>query len=271
MSAVQSSQADAAANVRDVSWSYNIGLNVRYPVIERYSVTASLGYGLIDYTQTGGQPLVNLSNYTANLGLFYILNEQRDLFFSYRFRFEPSSKSTSDTDNALMFGVSGKIYGEINGSLSVGYQVRSPHGFLYNGQTLGNEGSMTASGSLTWTANKKLSFTGSISKDFTTTSLDATTDTTAVSLDAAYAMNARLSAGTGIGAGTSLFLGPLGQIPNTNTQRRDYYFSWNANVSYSMGEHLHATLAYGFFKNWSNLGLATFIRNNFSLSLSSRW
>lgn len=272
LSAARTSQADAAANTLDQSWAYNVGLNLHYPVIERYSLTGSLGYGYIDYSKTANQPLVNLSSYTGTLGLFYILSEMRDVFVNYRWRYEEASANTGTTDDALMFGVSGKIIWEINGSVSLGYQTRTPHG-IETGTTVPaeSESDWTASASATWTANRKLTFTGSLSRDFSTTSLDATTDTTAASLDATYAVNARLSAGTGVGGGESRFLGPLGLIPSTDIQRRDYYFTWNASVSYSLNQHLHATLTYGFFKNWSNLGLATFDRNSLTLMLSSRW
>ena len=128
LSAQRASQADVAVNLYDTSWNYSLGLNLHYPVIERYSFALSLNYGLIDYTDTGGQPLVNLSTYSASLSLFYILSEQRDLFATYRYRLEDSSATTSTTDEAISLGVNGKILWEINGSLSVGYELRTPRG-----------------------------------------------------------------------------------------------------------------------------------------------
>ena len=104
LSAQRSSQADAAANARDESWNYSTGLNLRYPVIERYAFTASLGYGLLDYVNKGDLPLVNLSTYTATTGLFYVLTDDRDLFADYRYRYEQTSASEGSVDNALWPG-----------------------------------------------------------------------------------------------------------------------------------------------------------------------
>src|SRR6185312_13991548 len=101
--------------------------------------------------------------------------------------------------------------------------------------------------------------------------LDATTDTSALAVDVTYAANARLSGTTAVGLGMSDFLGPLGLVPGTDTQRRDYYFTWNAGISYNLNQHLHTSLTYTYFRNWSNLALATFDRNSLTLSLSTRW
>ena len=277
LNAVRSSQTDAAVNLYTTSWNYNASLNLHYPVIDRYSLAGTLSYGLLDYTKTSGQPLVNLSTYSSSLSLFYILSEQRDLFASYNYSYQESSSSTSTTDDGLNLGVHGKVFWEINGSLSVGYMIRDPHGIVaadIAAAAVAPEGSitdLTASASLNWNFNRKLAFTGSLSKSLSTTATDATTDTLAASLDATYSINARLSAATGIGGGENRFFGPGGLLMGTDVERRDYYFTWNANVSYTFSERLHASLSYAYFKNWSNLGFATFVRNSLTLTLSSRW
>ena len=76
LNAVRSSQTDAAVNLYTTSWNYNASLNLHYPVIDRYSLAGTLSYGLLDYTKTSGQPLVNLSTYSSSLSLFYILSER---------------------------------------------------------------------------------------------------------------------------------------------------------------------------------------------------
>ncbi len=270
--AVRSSQEDATVNLHTESWNYNANLNVKYPVIDRYSLSESFNYGLLDYVQKGNQPLVNLSTLSSSTSLYYVLSEERDLSATYRYRFEQSSSNTSTTDNALTFGVSGKVFWEINGSINIGWQIRTPSGTPESGVPLtGSFEDWTASGSLTWALNRKVTFTSSLSNDYATTATDATTETTAVTLDATYAYNAKISINANTGVGENRFLGPGGLITGTDIERRDYYFTYGAGTGYSFGERLKLSLSYTYFKNWSNLSFAAFTRNSVTLSLSTRW
>jgi hypothetical protein len=272
LSATRSSQTDASVNLYTTDWNYSASLNVHYPVIDRYSLAGTFSYGYLDYTEKGGQPLDDLSTYSSSLSLFYILSDERDLFATYRYRYEQSSSDTSTIDNALSLGVHGKVFWEINGSLSAGYQVREPEGIASTtAAPETSDSAFTANASVSWNANRRLSFTASLSKDFETTATDATTDTTASTLDVNYAYNASLSAAAGVGAGENDFLGVGGLIAGTDEDRRDYYFTSNASVNYTFTERLHVSLAYVFFRNWSNLGFASFTRDTLTLSLSSRW
>jgi hypothetical protein len=272
LSAQRTSQADVAVNLYDTSWNYSVGLNLHYPVIERYSFALSLNYGLLDYTDKGGQPLVNLATYSASLSLFYILSEQRDLFATYRYRLEESSATTSTADQGLSLGVNGKIIWEINGSLSVGYELRTPRGFAQAGTDADSEfGDFWVTGTANWAANRKLAFSGSLSRDFSTTATGATTVTTSGTLDATWSQNARLSFNAGVGGGINQFYGPFGLLPNSTRERRDYYFTWHTGVNYTFNSHLSASLTYTYFQNWSNLAFAAFDRNSVTLTLSSHW
>ncbi len=272
LSAQRSSQADAAVNLHTTSWSYNFGLNLHYPVIERYSLTATLSYGLLDYTETGGQPLVNLGTISATLGIFYILSEERDVFANYRFRSGSSSDGTTSTDNGISLGVNGRLIWEIHGSLSVGYDLHGDQGISDGGVNNNSTNrNYWVTGSSNWNFNRKLSFTGSVSRDFSTTATNATTETTTGTLDANYAYNARLTANAGIGGGLNQFLGPFGLIPGTNKQRTDYYFTYHFGTTYTFNSHLSIGLSYLFFENWSNLDFASFQRRSYTLTITSHW
>jgi hypothetical protein len=271
-SATRSSQADAAAGVHDVSWDYTTGLNLHYPVIERYSLTGSVSYGQLDYTQTSGQALVNLDTYTADVGLFYVLSDARDLSISYRYRDEASTDNTSTVDNALLFGVYDQLFGQIHGSLVVGLQRRAGPSEETAGVTSsGDYDDITATATAIWNLTRQNVLTGTLSRDFTTTSTNATTDTTEATLDLTRAFNAKLSANVGVGGGENQFLGPFGFLPDTTIERRDYYFTWNAGVNYIWSDHLKVSLAYTYLRNWSNLAFATFDRGTYTVTLASRW
>ena len=267
LGAQRQSRADVAVNLRDTSWSYNAGLNFKYPVIERYSLSGSLGYGLIDYSNR--VLFTNLATYSANLDLYYVLSDARDLFGGYRYRYSQSTANTYDVDHALTAGVSGKVIGPLNGSLRLGYQIRQDHAAKVTTYP-----AFTAAGSLTWDINRKLSSTLSLSKDFSTTATDISLDQNTADLGVQYAMNSKFSITGGVSAGLTDYLGRLGVVNATivgSPQRRDEYFSWNAGVNYTLSQHLKASLAYSFYENWSNLDYAVFSRNNWTLTISSRW
>ncbi|MGH7995527.1 MAG: outer membrane beta-barrel protein [Opitutaceae bacterium] len=270
--AARTSQTDVAANVHDVSWDYTAELKVKYPVIDRYFLTGSIDGGYLDYIDTGGQPLIDLKTYGASAGLFYVLSDQRDLFASYRIRQEDSSDHTSTTDDALSIGVDGQVIGPIQGSLSAGYQLRYPHGIPLNGPaSQGRYGDWTAEGQLSWAPNPALTFAANLSKDFATTSTNATTDTTGASLNATYVRSKHLSFTSGLGGGLVAFYGPYGLLPDSATERRDRYASWNAGITYQLNSHLQAGVAYNYFRNASNLAFATFPSRSYSATLTSHW
>lgn len=270
--ATRASQADAAAQVHDVSWNYAAGLNLKYPVIDRYSISASANYDYLDYTQTSGTTLVNITTIGASLGVFYILDDAHDLFATYRFRDQLSSDHTSDIDNAILVGVDGQIIGQINGDLQIGIQRRTPYGQPAIGfEPNTGYDDFTGSAGLTWHYNKRLAFKLALNKDFNTTSTNATTDNTTGQLSSTYDYNAQWHAKAGVGGGETRYLGPFGLIGNTGIERRDYDFTWNAGASYSLNEHLHIDFIYTYLRNWSNLALADFTANSWTLTLSTRW
>src|ERR1700722_7524690 len=112
LSVQSENRADVTVNTRDVSWNYDLGLNFQYPVIERYSISGSFDYNRIDYQDQA--LFTNLTTYTENLYLYYILSEQRDLFIDYRLRNSDEADGTYDVDNSLSAGVSGRVYGPFN-------------------------------------------------------------------------------------------------------------------------------------------------------------
>jgi len=275
LSASRSAQADAAANIHDVSWNYAAGLTFKYPVISRYSFSGSLSYGLLDYTDKSGQAnLVDLSTIAASLSLYYILNDEHDLFATYRYRYQEASSSTSSTDDAVMVGVNGKVIWEINGNVSIGYQVRYPKGFDTGGASAGADNPIydwTGSAGLSYSINKKTSLAATASKDFNTSSTDATTDTTSGTLNLNYAYNAKVHATAGLTGGEVEYLGPFGLVVGTDTQRIDYNFGWNVGTGYTYNDHFNVSFAFNYLRNWSNVSVATFSSEGWTLTFGTRW
>jgi len=259
LGAARQSRADSAANLRSESWLYDVALNLKYPVIERYSIAGMVGFSRLDYVNNA--VLVDLDTFSASADLFYVYTSERDLFAGYRFRHGETSTSTAFDDHAFTVGVSGRILPKLNGVARFGYQVRRP-----SGTAEGSYEALTASVAATWNVSRKLGLTAQVAKDFSTTSTNLNVDALTFNLDAKYAMNAKLSFGTGVGYGINDFLG----APGGN--RRDEFFTWNAGLTYRiLDERLSAALMYAYLRNWSTLDYSDFERNSVNLNLSSRF
>jgi len=259
LGAARRSRADSAANIRTESWNYDAGVNFKYPVIERYSVSGSVNYTLLDFIDNS--LLVDLRTYAANLDLFYVYTSERDLVAGYRIRYGETSADTSFYDHAFTAGVSGKILPKVGGNARIGYQIRQPKG----NTTEGEYHSLTASVGATWAASKKLNVSLQASKDFSTSSTNVNIDSTSLNLNANYAIRSKLAVFGGIGFGFNEFLGAPG------AGRRDQFFSWEAGARYTLNSHFSATLTYSYYQNWSSVDFSDFTRNSVNLNLSSKF
>jgi len=265
LTAAKQSRAEPALNTPNTSWNYNAGLNAKYPVIERYTLAAGMGYGLVKYLDNPA--FVDLTTYSANLNLFYILSNERDLFGGYRFRYSETSRLTSDVDHAFNLGLSGRIIPRVNGSVSVGYQVRKPSDDLIRK----SYGSTTAAATVSYAFNKKANLNGQLSKDFSTTALDTTLDSATASLIFQYAYNAKLNFSANVGYGRNEFLGQRGLLFGTDIGREDTSFDWGARIAYTYSQHLALNLGYSRMRNWSNSIIGDYTRSIWSVGASSRW
>lgn len=258
LSTARSSRADPATNIRLTSVSYNAGLFLKYPVIERYSLSGQFTYGKT--RQIDNASLVDLDTYSAGVDLYYVYTSERDLVAGYRFRSTDTSIGTQAYDHSWSAGVSGKLLPKLNGSFRMGYQVRTTPG-IADASTHG----MFLTGSTSWNFDAKTSITGSITKDFSTTATAVNIDTLASSLDLQHTFDVHFSAGLNTGYGHTRFLGELGG------GRHDDYFTWGGNVNYTMREYLKLMLTYTYFRNWSTLSFSDFVRQSVTFTVSTRF
>ena len=271
LGATRQSRADAAVNLRSSTWAYNAGLNLAYPVIERFKLAATLTYA--GTKQIDNTNLVNLATYSAGMSMFYVYNTERDLSTSYRYRRTQTSVSTSTSDHDFSVGMTGRIIRGLNGSVNVGYQFRVPDAST-GGETFHG---LSANGAVSYALNRKASLGAQISKDFSTTSTDSSVDSTAADLTLKYAYSSRWSFNGGLGGGDSRFLGTGGRViisvgppPILGPNRRDTFYHWDAGVSYARSEHMKLSFTYSWFKNWSTTPFADFVRASWNLNLNSQ-
>jgi hypothetical protein len=142
----------------------------------------------------------------ATCTCYYILNEERDFFIDYRARYSGLANGTDDVDNSLSAGVNGRVYGPFNGSIQGGYTVRSTTGGIDSGEY----GDFTASGSLTWNMNRRMTLTADLSRDFSTTATAQSIDSTSVGLTFKDSFTTKASASLQVSGGECRFLGDGG-------------------------------------------------------------
>lgn len=258
--AKRENRADTAINLRTESWNYNAELALRYPVIERYSLAGTFGYGRRDFTDNTS--LVDIDTYSASGDLQYAINSERNFTAGYRFRTTNTSAETTDRDHALLFGVNGKIIPKLNGDVRMGFQRR------YVDRTTGadeSHNSLTASASVVWAINGRFSLTGSASRDFMTIATDASVETTTLGVDAQYALNSKTTAFAGVNYTHLRFL------DTGSAGRSDDGVGFSAGAARVVNDHLKIVASYSYSTNWSTLALSDFNRHVFSLNVTSRW
>jgi hypothetical protein len=266
VSVQRENRADVTVNTRDVSWNYDVGLDFQYPVIERYSITGSFDYNRVDYQDQ--QLFTNLTTYTGNLFLYYILNEQRDLFVNYRLRFSDEATGDFDVDNSLSAGVSGKVYGPFNGSFQIGYETRMMYGGPDNGKEFGN---LTMSGAATWNMNRRMTLTANLSRDYSTTATAQSIESTSAGLIFQDSFTAKASTSLSGSVGENRFLGAEGLVVPGGESRVDTFWDLNAAYFYTVNQHIKLSLSYSYYRSYSTLAYAEFPREQTNMTLSSHW
>lgn len=265
MSVQKQNRADVDVNTRDVSWTYDVGLNFQYPVISRYSISGTLDFDRVNYDDT--QLFTDLTTYTGSLYLFYILNEERDLFINYRYRLSDLASGEHDVDNSLSGGVSGKVVGPFIGSIEVGYETRT----AYDTPGPDNFNNLYASGSTTWNINRRMTLTANLSRDFSTTAEALSVEATSAGLTFQDSFTSKSSATLVGTVGENEFLGSSGLTAPDGGRRTDQFASLSAEYFYTLNQHLKLSISYTYYRNWSTVAYADFPRSQVDLTLASHW
>lgn len=256
INAYRSSRADSAVNLRTQTWNFPLGLNIKYPVNDKFYVTSSSGY--LSRSYSDGSGLLNYTDYTESIDILYVFTSKTDLSLVYRIRVGQTTLDTT-IDQSLMFGLVNQIIPKVNGSFRAGVQRRT----IDRTNDTFTQLSLTAD--LTWTITRKLNIKGVAMRDFSTTAVGGSVDTLSGRLDAAYDFSRKYQANGGLGYGRNLFL-------DGNTQgRRDDFFTWEVGLTVAWSEHLHASASYNYLHNWSSVSFSDFERTGYSLNISSRY
>jgi hypothetical protein len=250
------SRSDSAVNLRTSSWNVPLGLNIRYPINDKFYLTSATGYLARRYVDN--LSLANYKEYSEGVDLYYVYTSKLDLFSGYRLRFVQTSLEPDTYDHWFNFGATGVLVGKLYGTVRVGYQVRQVRG----GESFGG---FDASVALDWKVTRKLSFNGQLTRDYTTIATGLTVDTITASLRADYVFTRKFSTYAGLSFGRNDFLEDL------PPHRRDDLYGWDVGARYKFNEHLSLAATYNYLHNYSTISYSDFERNAFSLEIASRF
>jgi len=258
VSAFRESRSDSAVNLRTNSWNFPLGLNLKYPVNDKYYITSETTYLRRQYVETTS--LANLTDYSQAFDVYYVYTSRLDLIGGYRIRVSKTSVGNDTYDHWFNLGATGGLLAKLNGSLRLGYQIREVGGAGNQSYTHFN-----ALAAIGWPVTRKLNLNGQISRDFNTIATGATVDSTTAALNASYAFTRKIEFTAGVGYGLNHFLG------TPPPQRRDTFATFNLGARYKMNEHLQVGATYTYFRNWSSISFSDFDRQGFAVDVSSRY
>ena len=268
LNAFRISRADGAVNQRTTSWSYPLGLNIKYPINDHLYTTFASSYIHRRYEDLFS--FANYTDYTAGLDLFYVFTSKLDLFAGYQYRDSSTTYHTAAHDHTFSLGASGGLLPKLNGTVRFGYQYRdSMFSSGYQYPNLGN-GSDTFSHlssvvALTWNITRKFTVHGQVARDFMTTATADNVDNLVATIRATYVFTRRFEVDAGAGSGRNQFLNRIGP------HRRDEFFTWDVGARFTFNEHLKIGGNYSFLRNRSTLSNSDFQRSGYSIDISSRF
>lgn len=254
VNAYRSSRADSAVNLRTETWNFPIGLNLKYPINDKFYVATQTNYLRRSYADNTA--LLAYTDYAVAVDLFYVWTSKTDLIGGYRIRIGETSLGTS-TDQSFTVGLTNQILPKVNGTVRFGIQNRQLDS---TGESFDQ---FTTSVGLNWNATRKVTVSSQLSRDFSTTAVGGTVDTFSANLRVGYVFNRQFGMDASAGYGRNRFLGSL--------PRQDDFFSWDVGARYSFSEHLQFGATYSYMINWSSFAFSDFERSGYSLNVSSRY
>ncbi len=257
LSAYRETRSDSAVNLRTSSWNFPVELNLKYPVNDNLYVTSGTSSLQRRYRDTA--VLSNYTDYAEAIDAFYVYTSKLDLLGGYRLRVTQTARGADSTDHWFSIGATGGLYAKLNGTLRLGYQIRTEQG------SRENFSQVNALAALAWPITRKFTLSSQISRDFNTIATGASVDSSNATLRAIYAFSRKLEFASGVGYGRNLFLG------RTLARRRDDVFSWDLGATYRFSEHLSLAASYSYFRNWSSSSFSDFDRQGLSFTLASRY
>ncbi len=261
LAAHHDSQPDPDALQRTKAWNFSTSLDARYPVNDRYYLTNTFRTGFRFYTDKVS--FSDMNSYSDSVAVNYILDSKLDLNAGYSLNISDTSHHTNAYDQSLTIGASGSSsrLPKLSGSVHVGIVRRD------SDSSVGHERfySFASGTTVKWLYSRKLSFTGDLNDDFSTTSTDVSVNRLSGGLRSTAAFSSRYIPSAGVTYTISRFLGKAG------AGRRDDLLNFDASIGVAFTTHIRASLSYLYMINWSTLSGADFVRQGLSLTLIANY
>jgi hypothetical protein len=259
ISVAENDVPDPVANNRARSWNYSGDLNLRYPVNERYYFTDTLSGSETDYLNK----VLYFDSQSLNnaFDVNYVYDSKLDLNGGYVFGLD-TTKDTIAIMNGYSVGASGSILPKLSGSLSFGQTWDDA--FYSNARFEGFQ-DWTATTALKWAFSRSLTFSGSVTKGFSISSTDISTDSTTATLSADMALGKRLRGTIGVDYIPTRFLGRKG------AGRKDYLWEVPVTLYTAITTHIRVSLSYAYEVNYSNFSSARFTAEVVTLSITATY
>ncbi len=251
-------RSDSAVNLRTSSWNFPVALTLRYPINEKFYATSATGYLSRSYTED--QSLVDYSDFSQAVDLYYVYTSKLDLLAGYRIRVSDTALDGRTIDHWFNVGATGALFSKMTGSLRFGYQFRN-----IQRAGAGRFNHVNASASISWPITRKVMLDLQLNRDFNTIATGATVDSTSAALHSTYGFSRRTDFHATLSAGRNDFLEQGG------AGRLDTFFSAEAGVRYRMNDHLQMGASYVFLRNWSDFNQSDYDSHGFTLDVSSRY
>lgn len=255
LSGRRDSQPDPDVGERTRSLNYNAGLELRYPVNDRYYLTNSFRTSSRFYLDRAA--FSDLRTYNDSFGINYIYTSKLDLNAGYTIGISHTSKNTWAYDHSATLGATGSLLPKLSGSLRFGVQRRESDSHLGGHESFN---AFTSGTSVKWLFSRKLTFSGDLSEDFSTTANDISVNRASAGVNAAFSLSTKYIASTGVSFTHSDFLGQAGG------GRKDDLFQFNASLGVALTTHIRLSLAYLYMINYSNSPGADFERQSLTFT-----
>lgn len=258
LSAYRETRSDSAVNLRTSSWNFPMKLNLKYPVNDNYYFTSDTGYLHRSYGDSA--VLVDYTDYSEAVDLFYVWTSKLDLVGGYRLRVARASGISHTTDHWFNLGASGGLFSKLSGSVRLGYQVRQVTGLNHE-----RFYHVNGTAAVSWPFTRKLSLGFQANRDFSTIATGSSVDTISLGARATYSFTRKLELNSSVSVGRNEFLGVL------QNNREDTFFTWDVGAHYRWSQHLEIGASYTYFHNWSTLAFSDFQSHGISVDISSRY
>lgn len=250
------SQPDPDAGERTRAWNHSAGLNLRYPVNDRYYFTNDFRTTARLYSNKSA--FSDLLTFSDSIQINYVYTSKLDLNGGYTISISDTSKNTKAYDHSFTVGASGGILPKLSGTIRVGMQRRNAE--LPDG-THETFDSFTSGTTLKWLYSRRLTFNAGLNQDFSITSTDISVNRFSANLHGTASLSSKYIGNAGVTYTISNFLGKAG------TGRRDDLLQFDASIGLAITTHIRTSLSYVYMINMSNAPGADFERETLTFTI----